>query len=714
MNDLPIRKFLRLYLAVQLGVLGSVALENIGFSIPFVREVTCFVYLIFIPGIVILKIARVHGLGTTETFLYAVGLSVSFSMFVGLFMNALLPLLGILNPLSASYLIPAIFTITSALVCIAYKIDAESPIAPAGRITVPSFFVILFLGSLPLLSIVGTYLVNFYGTNSVLLILILAIAVIIMMASVTDNLLPTKYSPLLVGAIALALMFHRSLISPNVTGYDIHIEYYFAQLTLTASHWDPTISHIYNSTLTDTILPTVYSLFLGLQLTWVYKIIYPLLFSLVPVALYRTYAKQFDKRIALLGIFFFMSLTMFYDLMASLMKQEIAEFFWALLILLLLEKRLVLNKKAILFLVFSFSLVVSHYGTAFVWLFFMLLGLFTLTIMKYRERSLIDVTAIALYGVVVFMWYVYVSNSIGIDTVVRLGSFVYTNISDILDFGTRESSILILLGLQEPASIWRDAARFLYQTSIVLIGVGLATMISKRQRSRVDRQFLAMSVCAVALLLMSLGLPYFAEFFHASRIYHMTLFFLSPFCIIGATKALEYLSALPSRLARGYHHSFRVPWKAVLLSTFLVLYFLFNSGFVYQVTGDVPSSLPLSMSAMKASRDPVVQIEFNSMYSSDLNIASAHWLSERRGGETPVYSDKLSQSYVLSSFGMIFPALLLDNATQVRPDSYVYLSQLNVIDGIVYTGVTYYPLSQMHLNMTNTVYSDGSSKVCYL
>ena len=54
-----------------------------------------FLSVTFIPGVLILRVLRVHHLSSVESVLYTTGLSITFIMLMGLFMNIFYPLIGI-------------------------------------------------------------------------------------------------------------------------------------------------------------------------------------------------------------------------------------------------------------------------------------------------------------------------------------------------------------------------------------------------------------------------------------------------------------------------------------------------------------------------------------------------------------------------------------------------------------------------------------------
>ena len=101
-NDWELRKFLWLILAIQLAMLGLAGLNALGYGVPVLTQIVGFVYLAFIPGVIILRTLKLHRLGSAKTLLYSVGLSIAFLMFLGFFVNLLYPYIVISRPISTS------------------------------------------------------------------------------------------------------------------------------------------------------------------------------------------------------------------------------------------------------------------------------------------------------------------------------------------------------------------------------------------------------------------------------------------------------------------------------------------------------------------------------------------------------------------------------------------------------------------------------------
>jgi len=125
MNDLELNNFLSVILSIQLAIWGLVGLDAVGLQIPILRQFIGFIYLIFVPGILILRILKIHNLGNIETLLYTVGLSIITLMFTGFFMNMIYPFFGIPGPISLTPLIITISALVLVLCALSYIRDKD-------------------------------------------------------------------------------------------------------------------------------------------------------------------------------------------------------------------------------------------------------------------------------------------------------------------------------------------------------------------------------------------------------------------------------------------------------------------------------------------------------------------------------------------------------------------------------------------------------------
>jgi uncharacterized membrane protein len=234
-------------------------------------------------------------------------------------MNTLYPFFGISGPISITPLIITISVVVLILCVLSYIRDkdfADPSFIDTGEILSPPA---LFLCLIPFLSILGTYLVNFHHSNIILMFLIVIIALIAVLIAF-DKFIPKNLYPLAVFVIAISLLYHASLISMYIWGCDINYELYLTNLVKKNGIWNPTMSGGCNAMLSLVMLAPIYSIITNMNITWVFKIIYPLLFSLVPLGLYHVYQKQTGDKIAFLSCFFFVSLFTFYGEMLALAR----------------------------------------------------------------------------------------------------------------------------------------------------------------------------------------------------------------------------------------------------------------------------------------------------------------------------------------------------------------------------------------------------------
>ena len=705
MNDWGINKFLKVILAIQLAVWGVIGLDAIGIQIPILRQLIGFIYLSFIPGIIILRILKLHKLGNIETVLYTVGLSIATLMFTGLFMNTVYPIFGISGPISITPLIITISVLVLALCVLSYIRDKD--------FSNPSFIDVrdvlsppaLFLCLIPFLSIFGTYLVNFYHNNIILMFLIIIIVLIVILIAF-DKFIPKNLYPLAVFVIAISLLYHRSLISMYIWGYDIHLESYLCNLVNMNGIWDSTIPITYNAMLSIVMVAPIYSIISNMSLTGVFKIIYPLLFALVPLGLYRVYQKQTDDRIAFLSCFFFTAYFSFW--LISSRRQWIAEFFLVLLILSMIDKDMDKMKRSLLFIVFGISLVVSHYGTSYIYMFCLISAWLILVFVdssamqklrddihskssRYKsektagnsnslkkEDRTISSTFVLLFIVFTLTWYIYVSSSSAFNTIVRIGDHMASSI--FTDFLNPEAAQGLDIIIRETVSPLHSVAKYLHLLSLFFIAVGIITLMRKHREMKFEREYAAFSLLFFAICLGGIALPHFASALNTSRLYHITLIVLAPFCVIGGITVFKMLS----RVVKASWTDQRARSSLKVLSVFLAIFLLFNSGWVYEVAKDHPGSISLSQGWVKEYGDAEAKVGFYGAYIPKEDVFGARWLSKNMIPSSKVYADRTRKDNVLNSYGMMprGSPLLSNTTTKISEGAYIYLGHLNVVEGI--------------------------------
>jgi len=724
-NDWEIKKSLALSLAILLVLVGLAGIAVLGFDVPVLRQIIGFVLLTFIPGVLILRILRIHNIGIIESLAYSVGLSLAFVMFSGALINFVLPFIGISRPISLLPVTASLALLIAIMTAVAYVRDKDfvssKKTTPEKKLQLPA---VLLLVLLLLLAILGATLVDAFQNNILLIILILAIAAVVGLAAFGKFIQPQVY-PLAVFVIGLCLLYQTTLMSPYLIGSDIYAEYYFYRSVASSGVWEASIPHLVNSCLSITMLAPIYSLVLHIDGIWMFKAIYPLLFALVPLILFHIFSQQISSQKAFLATFFFMAVSTFMLEMIALCRQQIAELFFALVILLLVDRKLRTGQKLTLLIIFAMAIIVSHYSLGFIGFIYM--GLFLPLVFTISSNifwkawgwltaklgglpeSLISARAlpakvliavVAIYFVSGFAWYGIVASGENLKALRSLAG-TYTDITTtslgqlvpkptqptqptqpiaFLDFGHRDALIQTALGLDFPqASPQGKVFRILqYITELFLI-IGCIRLVFRPKYLRFTAEYIALSVTSVLLISACIFLPGFAEALNTTRIYHIALITLAPFCILGGEAVWLGINGLWHKIRRKVQQASTINaednknyLKFVAIAV-LIPYFLFTSGFIYEVTGqdvtdriDTPYSIALSS----------YRVNLTSIFYWQ-DGAAARWLTQRADTDTKVYMDMHSGSLLwLYDFPGKSIALSQD-ASKLKEDSYIYFTAWN-------------------------------------
>jgi uncharacterized membrane protein len=685
------------------------------FNVPVANQVIGILYLTFVPGFIIVKLLRLDELDVVEVVLFSVGFSIAFLMIAGLSINELPLFFGVSQPLS---LIPLaivlnVFTLVGGV--FVYLQSEGAGILGSESIKI-SPFAILFL-FLPILSIVGAMYVNAYQNNLLLLFMIIAISLLFVVGVMSKKLLPPKLYPFAVLMVAIAILYHASLISNYIVpfGSDVPIEYFVFKTTLSNAHWSPTLPFLLNKVsllsadygrenamLAITILPTVYSTLLKMDSTWMFKLLFPFIFAFVPLGLYQIWQTYVGKTYALISAFLFMAQETFFSEMLGLNRQIIAELFFVLLLLVMLKAKMKPANKMMCFLIFSFGLVTSHYAIAVIFLLFIFFAVVSLIVLKRPSRK-ITVSMIVLFFAVMFTWYIFTSaQAYTFNSFLQFGNMVYGHLSDFFNPASRGQTVLTGLGLAQSPSLWSTISRIFAYLTEALIVVGFIGWASERARRkiRIENEYFILTFAAIVLLALVILVPDLANTLDMTRFYHILLFFLAPLCVMGAAFIVRLLSKREKEFA-----------VVALMLIVLVPFFLFQTEFVFEVTGSDSWSIPLSGYRMNA-----LLLYGHFGYTDAYSVNGAQWLSRNVDvNNSRLYADDSAASNVLTIYGMIYSGYVsgLSNTTIVANNGVVYLSTLNVVAGVIPSGGLSWNTSQLSstFDNLNMVYTNGASEI---
>lgn len=723
-NDWQIKKCLALSISLLLAMLGLIGLGGLGCDVPVLRQLVGFVFLTFVPGMLILRILKIHKVGVIESLLYSAGLSLAFVMAIGVVANFALPPLGISHPLTLAPLLVT-FTVFFLILCfLAYARDKNfrSPkpppwdkkeIAKQGFFANLSPFLLAIL--LPLLAVLGTSLVNSYQNNTLLLALIFIITILIGVVAF-NKFIPLRVYPFMIFMMAIALIYQTTLISSNLVGSDIHLEYYTSNLVLQNGYWDATTPLTINSCLSIVMLAPIYSLLLNMEIVWLFKAIYPLFFCLAPLALFHIFRLQIKPHYAFLAAFFFISMPMFMMDMAQLCRQQLAELFFVLVILLMVDRKLTLVQRTTLVLIFGFGVVVSHYGMGTGYIGYLLFGALVLVFIKSRPGRTLwqwlagkpnslpaDLTsagafnkktlAVIVGASLVFMlgYYSVVASGTGLSGI-RVASGIVGEttgqaISDKFSFLSllaKEPLAQTALGLDFLAAsaagkAWRI---FQYLVELCLIAGFFRLIFRPGGLGKFKAEYISLTIVSAIILLSIFVLPTQSYYMGTSRIWQITLLLMAPLFLFGG----EAIGRGMVKLARVFRRTFassRLRLDSPVVVRFLVLaillpYFIFNSGVVFELSRsqttnfiDTPYSVALSS----------YRVDVTTTFTRQDTIA-ADWLFKGITGENcTVYADYHGKGIFLRHWlpggSVQYQQLAYYYSDNISSPSYIYLRTWN-------------------------------------
>ncbi len=679
-------------------------------NISTARMIIGFIYLLIVPGAVILKLLALERLDVSEKILFSASLSIAFIMFIGVAINELGKLV-ISNPLSLDILLISINLVLLSVALIGTRRYTDSNLTDTQQAKLSGYLVsILIFVFLSLLGALGILNVNSSGNNLLILGLIIAVCVIVTLAFVSEKIIPSKIYPLILFSIFICLLLFLgitpTLVTPYITGTgDITHEYYVYRLT--GQYWYSELpsdfgyyfrTDSYYSMPSITILPTIFSTITAMDSIFLFRIFYPIITAFIAIGAYKVYQTQTDNKTAFLATFFLITITVGKGMGSA--KQLVAELFYVLIFLLLFEKSVDPLKRRLLLIFFGTGLILSHYGLTYIFMFNVVVAVFIFSFLHFRKTGHINIsqtkiplTFIVLFLTIAFSWYVYINRSATFTPLVETIETVGRNLGQFFNLESRGTALQGLGIVETPSVFYRISSILFLFTEFLLVVGFVKLLIGKNKKSRFSIEYKVFAAINMAIIAVNLLLPSIADTFLMARFYQITLILLAPLAIVGGKAILNLI----------LNHRYQKFYPTVLLLLIFIPLFLFQTQFVYEVTGD--RSYSLALSGYRWSSTELYYYTVN-----DQEVFSAKWIAQYSGTSTVIYSDQTSLSGVLLAYGNITGRNIkqLIGTDRLTSGDVIYIADSDLVDkGYVFNTTLLSPV----MEQKNTIYSNGKTVI---
>jgi len=674
-----------------------------------------FVLLTFVPGLLILRVIRDRF--RPIDMLYAVALSLAFSMFVAWLANAVYRQLQIIpKPFTGTTLVWIYVGVIGALTASAWYLTRnQTPVDEIRRaftyIYEYNIKVVLLLLTLPVLGVSGALFINRVSENSIALSVLAACAVLPLLVLQFDG--KRRYLGLSILAISFALVLQRALLATHLAFGDGMAEYSIAQSILSTGYWIPTGTKAAMVRIGP--MQAAYKLVMDIPLLWVFKIAHPVVFAFTPVIGYLLSVRYFSKEVAFLGGALYVFLPETYRLLPRNTRTGAAIFFTAILVAIILDSGIQKRHRNFLALAFFWALITSHYGVGPLVLLLIIPAYVCYRILRYlggEPQPMAEFTGLTLYVVLTFGWYAYITR----DTFSFVGSVLIGRALNFLT-PTTNTAATNAVSFDMPSLSFKV---FFYSHLIIAaltcLTIGVLSLVYLLRVLSIEHQvinqiegIIADDASGVvqngAYLSIVLGLAvlfplsFGPNVLSSARTFGLLMVFLGPFAILAVR--------LP-KLSRG---------RFVPAGVLLMILMLVSSGFVAATVTHDASRVPnFDRDRIIQSGDPIEQFALYRVYTPERGLFASSFIAEYIPDESTVYKSKLgTYSTELKAPDETDPNIQSIKDLEDLNKEYTYIAQADTTSGTITTGfngfVYYDYFGLPKFTTKNKLYTNGPSKI---
>ncbi|MHC1709838.1 MAG: DUF2206 domain-containing protein [Methanomassiliicoccales archaeon] len=729
-NDWPLPRFIMLN-AVLVVLLNVYALVRTWFPSPLVADIGYLLIplLILIPGAGLMRLIGMHGHDLSRSVMYSLALSILLLMFVGFGVN-LLHYAGIVErPYSQIPVVTAFSLVIVAITTLAAWRDREYSTPRSWGALEPSAFPLVALAMLPpFVTVIGTSLTGFQEERTLLW---LAVTILCLMPLAVLSHRFKRYD-ILVLSLSVSILLQRVLMSNFLMGYDVFSEYAAGRIATENGWWDMSEYRAMYGSTANTSMAIITMAPMLTQLTGVgtlelLKFVFPFIFSFLALGVFKAIQSQLGTAPAYLGVCLLVGYISYYNLLSQMAKQQMAEIFLVVLLLVFTDALLTHRKKVLLTALCLVGVIVSHYGMAYITIgfvgglvFFNMISsliegwrarkdvrIWPLAMVRnwwigQRRTQIVSVFMLVFYVAVFFIWYANTASGLELGYITYRSAYI-PSASPSTGYTLAQFDALEFL-LIDYGNMVHNVEKYLVVGAQILTILGLIYVWRNKEDlmgRKVSREFLYMGMLAAILLVMCYTVPKLSAMLYFSRFFHIIFIFLCGFLMFGLIALYDMVKGLRPKLKKVEPSSRTI---MAICAIFVVVFMAFNTSLVYTTTEDYSNSFSLDEKVSWA------------IY-SDSDVQGAKWVSmDQHRGERVIMADQ--HRFTIFIGESVPSSKLLYQWTSGNTDSLIFLSTWNMEYEYVYSinavGAvqTYTPLSEVLDQFEgnyNVVYSTGGA-----
>jgi hypothetical protein len=369
-----------------------------------------------VPGLCLTRALRVPPRAISTTPVYVPAASIVVLLAAGLAVDLAGPTMGVARPLDTLPVLVALEGACLVLLSVGpwRRRGHAAPVVARTALRVRDLWPLL----LPLASAAGAARLSNGEGGALATGAVVAAIVAAVLAVVAGGRLRTPQLAMIVFGVGLALAWSFSLRGGGVYGFDIAGELPTAGATSHAGVWH--LAHpgdAYGAMLSLTVLPSALHSITGIGVLVLLKAVYPAILALFPVTVVLIARRFLSARWSVVAGVVIVSQANFAKQLPAVARQEIGLLLFAVLLAVVLDRRMSRGSRWSLTAVLAAGLVVSHYSTTYLAIAILAIGALLQLAVSFA-RPVQRVTGAVMVGVVVLsagagVWYGALTHSAG-------------------------------------------------------------------------------------------------------------------------------------------------------------------------------------------------------------------------------------------------------------------------------------------------------------